>query len=285
MKKINFLKIPLALWGALILPLLISVGGLVYFYQHGTIWQDWLTFIVFYQISLFGLAVGSHRFFAHRSFRAPPWMETLLFMMGSTAFQFSPLFWASFHRKHHRYTDAEGDPHSPWVAPQKFSSRFRYWLHSHFLWAYGYDFDGVTLEYSKDWLSKPHIVWAHRFHQLWGVGFIFLAGVFEAFILLDLSGFLRGLFWGGLFRLMVLHNSLFMINSLFGHVWGTRPFVTDDRSVNNALMFPFVLGECWHNNHHAEPAQASMQAAWYHLDPHYWILKGLEKVGVVTHVR
>lgn len=264
------------IWIAIIVPLALLGYGLIWFiFQDKIIWQDVVVLFIFYQISLFGVAVGSHRYLSHRSFKASPIMECALFVFASSALQYSPLYWAAKHRKHHRFTDLLGDPHSPKDG----------WMHAYFLWAFKFPFEQTMKEYAPDLLKKKHFVFLHRIHFITGLTFIILPGLIEWFLLQDSFGLIRGIFWGGLIRILLLHNSIFTLNSFAGHGIGTRIFEIADSSRNNVFIFPLVLGDCWHHNHHDSPASATTQARWYHVDPFYYVLKILEKVGLVSELK
>ena len=280
----NLIRKP-AIWLALILPLVILCSGLYWYWMNGIIWQDILVLVSFYQLSFFGLGVGAHRFLSHRSFKAPVFIESILFILASSALQYSPMYWAALHRKHHRFSDRVGDPHSPWMADHPFKNRMEGWMHSYILWAVTFDFEKTMKEYVPDLLKKPHLCFLHRHHYIIGMSFIPLAGLIEWAMIGNAEGFLRGLFWGGLCRIFLLHNSIFLLNSFVGHGFGTRIFNLNDNSRNNVLIFPMLLGDCWHNNHHASPASASLQARWYQLDPHYYFLKILEKSKIISSVK
>lgn len=278
-------SIPVAIWIGLIIPMFLIVAGLVWFIQNGIIWQDILTFFLFYQISMFGISIGAHRYLSHLSFSAPVWFECVLFIMASSALQYSPLFWSGKHRKHHKFTDKVGDPHSPWAREKAFNSRIEAWLHAHFAWAFNYDFEGTMNQFVPDLLKKPHFIFLHKNHYRIGMSIFFFAGIFEWWLVGEPYGFVRGIFWGSLMRLFVLNNSVFLINSLAGHGFGTRTYNLPDKSTNNALIFPVVYGDCWHHNHHANSSSASFQARWYQLDPYYYILKACEKMGMISNVK
>ena len=276
-KKINWFSISLAIF----IPMLMLVWGGIYFGHTKLYWQDGVTFLIFYQISLFGISVGLHRYFAHKSFQVSDTVESILFIFASSALQFSPLYWAGFHRKHHRYSDTENDSHSPWASNFHYKSRWLTWIHSHFLWSFRFDFKACANEYCKDLINKKNIQFLHRIHFFSGISFIILAGLFEACLMRSFVGFYRGLYFGGILRLFVLHNNIFFLNSFFGHGAGYRRFELSDKSTNSRLMFPLLLGEAWHNNHHARPFSACTQVAWYEFDPHFTILKGLKYLGIV----
>ena len=60
-----------------------------------------------------GVTIGYHRLFAHRSFEANRPLKISVALLGTCAFQGSVIGWVADHRRHHRYADRPGDPHSP----------------------------------------------------------------------------------------------------------------------------------------------------------------------------
>src|SRR3984893_3624184 len=74
---------------------------------------DYTLFAMFYAIQMFGVSIGFHRYLAHKSFKTSPFFEGVLMITGSMALEGPVLFWVSTHRRHHRFSDEEGDPHSP----------------------------------------------------------------------------------------------------------------------------------------------------------------------------
>src|SRR5947208_1753061 len=69
--------------------------------------------LAIYWIRMFAITAGYHRYFSHRSYRTSRWFQFLLGVLGTTCVQKGPLWWASTHRRHHRYSDTEKDVHSP----------------------------------------------------------------------------------------------------------------------------------------------------------------------------
>ncbi|MGB0712815.1 MAG: acyl-CoA desaturase, partial [Gammaproteobacteria bacterium] len=78
-----------------------------------------------YVARMFFITAFYHRFFAHKSFRAGRWTTFLMGVLGCTAAQRGPLWWAGHHRLHHQFADTGDDPHSP-------DHRGLFW--SHTLW-------------------------------------------------------------------------------------------------------------------------------------------------------
>jgi stearoyl-CoA desaturase (delta-9 desaturase) len=80
-------------------------------------WISWLDVglaVVMYAISGHGITVGFHRYFTHGSFKAKRPLRVALAIAGSLAIEGPVNTWVADHRKHHKFSDKDGDPHSPW---------------------------------------------------------------------------------------------------------------------------------------------------------------------------
>ncbi len=119
---------------------------------------------------------------------------------------------------------------------------------------------------------------------LWvGLGLL-IPGVIAGLITQSWWGAFLGVVWGGLIRIFLVHHTTWSINSVC-HIWGSRPFQSNDESRNNALCAIVAFGEGWHNNHHAFPSSARHGLKWWQFDSSYMIIKLMSKVGLVRQVR
>ena len=89
--------------------------------------------------------------------------------------------------------------------------------------------------------------------------------------------------WGLFVRMVFLLHSTWMVNSA-SHMWGYRSYETTDDSRNNWWVALVTFGEGWHNNHHAFPTMARAGHRWWEIDTTFWVIKTLEKVGLVWDV-
>lgn len=273
---------------AIMLPFALCIALGIYIWRLPFVWQDFFIFFVFYQVALFGISVGNHRYFSHKSFKATPFFEFLLFFSSAVAFQTPAICWAAVHRKHHHHSDKGDDPHSPYFKEGMPLSFWEGFWHAHVMWIFGLDTLGIIKKYTQDLYHSERLVKWHRFHMLIGISFLIIPGFIEAAMLGEFSvdNILRGVFWGGLFRVMLLHNAVFLINSWGCHRGiGYRRNETSDQSTNNPLLFPFILGEAWHNNHHGSQTSANNAQKSIDIDPHFWMLKGFEKLGWVSDIK
>src|SRR5580693_2691108 len=68
-------------------------------------WSYVLACFLCYEIRMFFVTAGYHRYFSHRSFKTSRWFQFVLALLGCTAGQRGPLWWAANHRNHHRHSD------------------------------------------------------------------------------------------------------------------------------------------------------------------------------------
>jgi stearoyl-CoA desaturase (delta-9 desaturase) len=247
-------------------------------------WSDVFLFLGMYFFTGIGITVGFHRHLTHRSFKTYGWLHGLLAILGSAAIEGAVISWVADHRKHHRFSDRAGDPHSPHVDHgHGWGGAVRGLLHAHVGWLFLHTDRGKRTRYAPDLLADPVVSWVDRTFLVWA-----LAGLAAAFGLGWLfGGSLRdgvtGLLWGGAVRMLVLHHVTYSINSLC-HFFGRRRFDTGDESRNLAWLAPLSLGEAWHNNHHAFPTSAEHGLHRWELDPSALVIRGLERVGLVWDV-
>jgi stearoyl-CoA desaturase (delta-9 desaturase) len=246
--------------------------------------SDLIVFGILYVLTGLGVTVGFHRHLTHRSFKTRRWVRALLAILGSAAIEGPVISWVADHRKHHAFSDREGDPHSPHVDHGVgWTGALRGLLHAHVGWLFRHDQRGARARYAPDLLADPVIRFVDRTFVVWA-----LAGFAAAFGLGvaiggSLAAGLTGLLWGGGVRLFVLHHATYSINSIC-HVFGRRSFDTGDESHNVYWLALPTFGEAWHNNHHAFPTSASHGLARGQIDPSAMVIRGLEASGLAWDV-
>jgi stearoyl-CoA desaturase (delta-9 desaturase) len=239
-----------------------------------------------YVVTVSGITVGFHRLFTHRAFKTGPRTRVVLAVMGSMAIEGPITAWVADHRKHHTFTDVEGDPHSPHVGHGGgLRGALRGLLHAHVGWLFIHTQRGAKARYAKDLLDDPLI----RFVDRWFFGWVVL-GLALPFVLGwaiggSVHAGLTGLLWGGAVRMLLVHHLTYSINSLC-HFFGSQRFSTGDESRNLAWLAPFSFGEAWHNNHHAFPTSShhGMTRRERLLDPSSWVIGALERLGLAWDV-
>jgi stearoyl-CoA desaturase (delta-9 desaturase) len=248
-------------------------------------WHDVVVFVVTYIPCALGITVGFHRHLTHRAFKTHRWLRGTLAAMGSMAVEGPVIAWVADHRKHHAFSDRHGDPHSPHVDVEPgLRGALKGLFHAHVGWLFIHTQRGNKERYAPDLLADPTIRFVNRTFLLW----VLVGLAFPALLGFLLSGFswvgaLTGLLWGGAVRMLVLHHVTYSINSIC-HVFGRRRFQTEDESRNVAWLSLASMGEAWHNNHHAFPTSAAHGMGRWEVDPSAWVIRGLEKAGLVWDV-
>jgi stearoyl-CoA desaturase (delta-9 desaturase) len=242
-------------------------------------WSDVAVFFITYIPIGLGVTVGFHRLFTHRSFKAKPWVRGLFAILGSAAVEGPLISWVADHRKHHAFSDKDGDPHSPHAHDGVLRGLF----HAHVGWLFIHTERANRLRYAPDLMKDPIIARVDKTFVVWVV-----AGLAFPFSLGWLIGgsidtALTGLLWGGAVRMLVLHHVTYSINSLC-HFFGRKRFDVDDESRNLAWLAPFSFGESWHHNHHAFPTSAHHGLRWWEFDISSLVIRGMRRVGMVYDV-
>lgn len=101
---------------------------------------------------------------------------------------------------------------------------------------------------------------------------------------MSIQGAIEGFVWGGLARVALTQHTTCSVNS-FGHLFGTKPFDTNDESRNNYLLAWLGLGEGWHNNHHAFPQSDQHGIRKVETDLSFGLVRLMSKFGWVSDVR
>ncbi len=248
-------------------------------------WHDVVVFTVTYLLTGLGITVGFHRLLTHRSFKTHAWLRGTFAALGSAAIEGPVIAWVADHRKHHAFSDQEGDPHSPHVDHgHGLRGALRGLFHAHMGWLFIHTQRGAKERYAPDLIKDPVVSWVNKTFFYWVIaGFLFPAAL--GFVLTggEPVGALTGLLWGGLVRILVLHHVTYSINSLC-HFFGRRDFPTDDESRNLTWLAPLSMGESWHNNHHAFPTSAAHGLKWWQFDMSALVIRALEKTGLAWDV-
>ena len=237
-----------------------------------------------YLLTGIGITVGFHRLFTHRSFQTSRGVRYTFAILGEMAVEGDVLTWVADHRKHHQFSDREGDPHSPHVefGDGPIDSLKGLW-HAHTGWLFSEVGRADREKYAKDLVSERGLrVIADLFLPL-VLASLLLPAVAGRLLLGGWYGFVAGLVWGGGVRIFLLHHVTFSINSVC-HMWGRRRFASGDESRNVWWLCWLSFGESWHNNHHAFPTSAFHGLRAWELDPGGWIIRGLERSGLAWRV-
>jgi stearoyl-CoA desaturase (delta-9 desaturase) len=234
----------------------------------GWSWSGFLLAVGVYFLRMIVVTAGYHRYFSHRSFSTSRVFQFLLAVGTQSAAQRGVLWWASHHRWHHKHSDTELDVHS---------AKRRGFFHAHMGWLFGNTWTTTDPKLVPDLYKFPELRWLDRT----GIQILPTVALGLAFLLL---GGAHGLLWGfGVSTVLVWHGS-FAINS-FAHRFGRQRYVTGDESRNSWILAILTTGEGWHNNHHHYPSSASQGFFWWEVDLTYYVLRGLELLGLVWDLR
>ena len=222
--------------------------------------------LALFWLRMFAITGGYHRYFSHRTYKTSRWFQFVLAVLGTTTVQKGPLWWASTHRKHHKFSDTPEDVHSP--------IQRGFW-YSHVGWVTSGDHITTDLNWIRDFAKFPELLWLGRYHFVPPLVLAGLCGLFAGW-----SGLVVGFGWS---TVMGWHAT-FTINSL-SHVFGKRRYETGDTSRNNWALALLTMGEGWHNNHHHYQNSVNQGFYWWEIDITYYLLRGLSAVGIVWDLR
>jgi stearoyl-CoA desaturase (delta-9 desaturase) len=267
-----------------ILPLVGFLTATITLWGTGFSGSDGLILLVTYVVTGLGITVGFHRLLTHRSFKAPRWVRYAFAIAGSMAMEGPVIGWVADHRRHHAYSDKEGDPHSPHLdAGEGMFGVLKGLWHAHTGWM----FKKVATErarWAPDMLKDRGMVRIDRAFPALAVLTLAMPAVIGLMLTQSWSGALTAFLWGGLTRIFLLHHVTWSINSVC-HFYGRRPFETTDYSTNNWPLALVSFGESWHNNHHAFPSSAIHGLGRWQIDPGGMLIRGLEKVRLAWDVK
>lgn len=261
---------PVVLWitlvhlGALLAPFFFTWKGLL------------LTLVFGWLFGSLGICLGYHRLLTHGSFRTYRPVRWLFAWLGSMAGEGPPITWIAFHRKHHQFSDREGDPHSPRDGA----------LWSHVLWLFPRTRDprwnNVIQRYAPDLLKDPFMRFLDGSFIFWhlGAGAVLLT---TGWLFWDLYTGVSFLVYGMFVRLVYVLHVTWLVNSA-SHMWGYKNYETDDDSRNLWWVGLLAFGEGWHNNHHAQQRSARHGHRWWEIDMTYWVIWLMERSGLAWEV-
>lgn len=216
-----------------------------------------LSILSFYFLNILGVWLTLHRYYSHRSFQFKnKFLYYFFTIISILTARGSPLGWVYLHRHHHKYSDTKNDPHSPALIG------FKIFGFDHFLEKENSKMDVFMV---KDIMNKEHL-FIHKYY------------IFIIFMFITISSLINFKIFYFLWVIPVvgIHLSQSIFN-YFGHTYGYKNFTTTDSSKNNMFLFPIILGEAWHNNHHANPKKFSTSTNKFEIDPLTWLLKILGK--------
>ena len=223
--------------------------------------------LVMTHITIVCVTVFLHRGQAHRGLIFNPILSHFMrFWLWLTTGQITKQ-WVAIHRKHHRFTEQEGDPHSP---------------HIHGFWRVL--FKGAVLYHTAskdtelvqqygvgtpdDWIERT----LYTPHSRLGILLM---------LVIDLVLFGPwGLLVWGIQMIWIPFWAAGVINGI-GHWWGYRNGETKDDSRNIVPWDIIVGGECLHNNHHLDPANPRLSRRWFEFDAGWFYIQLFKVTGLL----
>ncbi|MFI7607037.1 acyl-CoA desaturase [Micromonospora sp. NPDC049366] len=274
-----------ALWAFVVIPFVALIAAVPVAWGGWLSWTDVGIAAFWYVISGLGVTVGYHRYFTHGSFKARRGLRIALAVAGSLSVQGEIIQWVADHRRHHAFSDLEGDPHSPWRFGESVWGLTRGMFHAHIGWLFRRELSNRE-RFAPDLLADQDIRRVDRLFPLLVVISVLGPALMGGLLTWSWQGALTALFWAGLVRIALLHHVTWAINSVC-HVYGERPFVMrqGDRAANFWPLAILSFGESWHNLHHADPTCARHGVMRGQVDISARVIWFFEKVGAAYDVR
>ena len=224
--------------------------------------------LVVTEAAVIATSVYLHRALAHRALRLHPLADFLFRCILWLSTGQNRREWVAVHRKHHAFTDKEGDPHSPLLEG---------------FWKVQL---GNVFYYVREARNPETIArWAKDIKDdIWD-RLIFNWGTAGAIVGIALAMLLLGPLWG--LAVAVAHFVLYVfllapaINAL-GHWWGRKNFL--NTATNLRFLAWLTGGESLHNNHHAHPSSPKFSMARFEFDPSWVVIKILLAFRLVSLV-
>jgi stearoyl-CoA desaturase (delta-9 desaturase) len=239
--------------------------------------------VIFYYVSGLGISMGFHRYFTHGSFKAVRGFKIALGIAGTLAIEGPVLSWVADHRRHHKYSDRDGDPHSPWRFGDDWKALTKGLLYAHMGWLFD---PSITSQqkYCPDWLADRDIRTISRQFGPLIAASLLLPALIGGLWAWSWQGAVLAFFWASLVRVSFLHHVTWSINSIC-HTFGAENFEVRDKSRNVAWLAILSFGESWHNLHHSDPTCARHGVLKGQIDIAARLIWLAEKLGWVSDVR
>ncbi|MFD0560525.1 stearoyl-CoA desaturase (delta-9 desaturase) [Stackebrandtia endophytica] len=275
----------IGLWFIVVGPFLALAAAVPMVWGWGISWADLAIAVLLYNISGFGVTIGFHRYFTHGGFKAKRWLRVSLAVAGSLAVQGSVIQWVADHRRHHAFSDREGDPHSPWRYGTSFGALVKGMFHAHVGWMFNRELSNQE-RFAPDLVADKDIRRVDALFPLIFAVSLLAPTVAGWLFTMTWQGALTGFIWGGLIRIGLLLHTTWAINSVC-HVYGERPFATrdGDKASNFWPLALLSMGESWHNLHHSDPTCARHGVMRGQIDTSARLIWVFEKFGWAYDVR
>jgi len=264
-------------------PFLALLAAIPIAWGWGLGWHEVVIAVVMYTISGHGITVGFHRHFTHGAFKAKQPLRVVMAIAGSLAIEGPVIRWVADHRKHHKFSDREGDPHSPWRYGETIPALIKGLFYAHMGWMFDVE-QTSQQQYAPDLLKDKAIVRVSRMFLFWVAISLLLPPLIGGLWSMSWAAALSAFFWGSLVRVGLLHHVTWSINSIC-HAVGERPFKSRDKSGNVWWLAVLSGGESWHNLHHADPTCARHGVLRGQVDTSARVIQFCERMGWAYDVR
>jgi stearoyl-CoA desaturase (Delta-9 desaturase) len=271
------------LYVIVIVPFIALAATVAVAWGWGLSWVDLGLFLAFYVVAGLGITVGFHRYFTHGGFKAKRWLRIALAVAGSLAIEGGVIRWVADHRRHHAFSDREGDPHSPWRFGETVPALLKGLFFAHVGWLFDVEHTNQK-RFTPDLLADRDIVRVEKAFNNLVVVSLLAPALLGGLITWSWTGALSAFFWASLVRIGLLHHVTWSINSIC-HAIGERPFTSRDRAGNVWWLAALSMGESWHNLHHADPTCARHGVLRGQIDSSARVIRIFEKLGWATSVR
>ncbi|CAH8293432.1 stearoyl-CoA desaturase (delta-9 desaturase) [Mariniflexile fucanivorans] len=234
--------------------------------------------IILWYGGLFFQTFFLHRYAAHQTFTMSKTAEKMTYVL-TWLFQgsnyLSAYGYGVMHRMHHAYADTEKDPHSP-----KFDENVlkMMWRTKNVYQDINRQRIAVEEKFTKNvpqWLAFDRMASSRVSRIIW-------TALYITFFILFATAWWQWLFLPVIVLMAPIHG---VIINWYAHIYGYVNFKVKDTS-KNLLPFDFLMmGEAYHNNHHKHGGRANFGVRWHEFDPTYFIMRILNKVGIIKFVK
>lgn len=258
-------------------PLAILIGFIYYALNFELSWSHFAIFAITYYACNISVGLGFHRLWSHNAYKTNKVVELVLMIFTTLTLQGPVIAWASDHKKHHAFTDEKGDPHSPLKYPE---SKLKGFLWSHIGWML---FDESTTKHidpitMKRLGSNPILKFQLDYYWQLAALMNFILPVVIGYLIFGTAfGALTCFLFVGLGRALQ-QQVTFFVNSAC-HMVGTK-YLSKTTARNVWWLSLLLLGENWHDFHHAFASDYRNGYKWYHFDAHKWLIWGMSKIGL-----
>lgn len=265
----------------MVMPIAGTMAAIYLVFRTGLGKAEIVAFAFMYLLTMGGMTIGLHRYFAHKCFDTGPRMRLLLAILGSMASQGPLLSWVTIHRKHHAFSDGPGDPHSPHIQGNKLLGMLDGLWHAHIGWMFTEN--AADWSFSRDLMGDRKLFWVHRTYLYWVALSFVLPAIIGGLLTRTWAGAALGFLWGGLVRCFVVNQASWCVGSVC-HYFGSKRFETHDYSANNYWVALFTFGEGLQNNHHAFPSAARHGMYWWEPDFSGTLIHLLASLGLIWNL-